>query len=73
MSKVLKAINALSDLEAKDLDNESINGLCQLMYQMKKVEAMIFVKTVGRLSNEVERLEENLNFRVERLENTVRG
>jgi hypothetical protein len=68
-NKVLKVIQFLSDLEAKDLDNESIQHLCQLMYKMKQVESMIFIKTIGRLSCEVERLEENLNFRIERLEN----
>lgn len=48
--KVLKAITALSEIEAKDLDECSVEELAQLMYWLQKHQGSIFVKSVGRLA-----------------------
>lgn len=48
--KVLDAIHALAELEAKDLDECDVQSLCQLMYWSQRLQGSIFVKTVGRLA-----------------------
>lgn len=48
ISKIAKAINILSEINAKDLDDSSIQDLAQLQYWLLKHQGSIFVKTVGR-------------------------
>ena len=46
------AIDALSQITARHLDNASVEELAQLFYWGSKYQGSIFVKTIGRLSKD---------------------
>jgi hypothetical protein len=48
--KILEIILLLSEIDAKDLDDASVEDLAQLQYWLSKHQGSIFVKTVGRLA-----------------------
>jgi hypothetical protein len=55
MNKLVATIMGdLSRLTAKDLDECSVEELCQFKYFLNKWQGSIFVKTVGRLSQQVD-------------------
>ena len=54
LSKVLKIINALSEIDARDLDALSVEDLAQFWYWLTKHQGSIFVKSVGRLGIKIE-------------------
>jgi len=54
LSKVLKIVNALSEIDAKDLDALSVEDLAQFWYWLTKHQGSIFVKSVGRLGVRIE-------------------
>lgn len=61
--KILAAITALSNIEAKDLDGCSVEELAQFMYWLQAHQGSIFVKSVGRLALMVEeKRKESLDF-----------
>jgi len=47
---ILNAITALSEIDARELDNCSVEELAQLQYWLYKHQGSIFVKTIGRLA-----------------------
>lgn len=51
-TKIVNIINLISELTPMDLDNCSVQGLCQLHYWLQKWTGSIFVKTVGRLAGD---------------------
>ena len=53
-SAVLRAIEAVQNLSAKDLDGCSVGDLAQLMYALQRPIGSIFVKTVGRMAGACE-------------------
>ena len=50
--KVLSAMIALVEINAKDLDVCSVKELAQFQYWLQKHQGSIFVKTIGRLATE---------------------
>lgn len=56
--KVHNAILLLGDINAADLDACTVEELAQLQYWLAKHQGAIFVKTVGRLSANMEKLHE---------------
>lgn len=55
-SRIARAISILSKIDAKDMDDASILDLTQLQYWLMKHQGSIFVKTVGRLSVNMDKL-----------------
>ena len=50
--KISIIINLLSELSAKDLDEQSVQGLCQFHFWLQQWTGSIFVKTVGRIAGD---------------------
>lgn len=50
-SLVFEAIDILSQISPRDLDNCTIAELAQFQYWLLKHQGAIFVKTIGRLGN----------------------
>ncbi len=51
--KILKVIRLLSEVEAKDLDDCSVEELAQLQFWLSKHQGSIFVKTIDRFARQV--------------------
>ena len=49
-AKVLTAIQAIGEVEAKDLDECSVTDLAQFSYWLNRHLGSVFVKTVGRMA-----------------------
>lgn len=54
--KIITAITALSAIDAKDLDECSVEELAQFHYWLMKWPGSIFVKTVGRIATKMRSL-----------------
>lgn len=73
MNELVKnAIHVLSEINAKHLDECSVDELAQLQFYLNEHQGAIFVKTVGRMSltiNEMQRdLDDAETYRMEQLE-----
>jgi len=53
-NKILKIIELLSEVDARDLDALDVESLAQFYYWLVKHQGAIFVKSVGRLGRRVE-------------------
>ena len=58
--KIAEAIDVLSRIDAKDLDDASILDLTQFQYWLMKHQGAIFVKTVGRMAINLEKIKQGI-------------